>query len=324
MAATLLLVALVAVPRRFAAAVLLSLALIKGVFWTVAIPPLEAPDENSHFAYAQFMAEEGAIPRRGTSVRNLPPYSDELRRAERLLHREADPPGNRPDFGPGAQGLKAGWFAPNVSTRSGGNGSAAGYSPAYYAPASLLYRATAGAIYIRISTMRLWSVALGLLSVWLALLIGRRLFPESEGAALALALGVALQPMFSQQTAVINNDALVIAGGFLCLLVAIRLAERSLRWLPLFGGLALGAALLGKPFGLAMAPVLAFGWLVGWLRTPPARGGRGRSHWPDSVSAWPVPTVCGLPRRQSSAIPHRRCRSSVAPRGHVRCSTTST
>src|SRR5207302_9527448 len=48
-AAALLFVALVAVPRRFAAAALLSLALIKGVLWTVAIPPLEAPDESSHF-----------------------------------------------------------------------------------------------------------------------------------------------------------------------------------------------------------------------------------------------------------------------------------
>ena len=104
MTATLLLVALVAVPRRFSIAALLSLALIKGVFWTVAIPPLQGPDENSHFAYAQFMAEEGGIPRRGTSVRNLPPYSDELRSADRLLHREAEPPGNRPDFGPGVRG----------------------------------------------------------------------------------------------------------------------------------------------------------------------------------------------------------------------------
>jgi hypothetical protein len=117
-----------------------------------------------------------------------------------------------------------------------------------------------------------------LLSVWLALLIGRRLFPESEGAALALALGVTLQPMFSQQTAVINNDALVIAGGFLCLLVAMKLGEpRASPWLPFLGGLAIGTTLLGKPFGLAMAPVLAFGWLVGWLRTHP-----------HTWRAWPV------------------------------------
>jgi len=278
MTATLLLVALVAVPRRLSVAALLSLALIKGVFWTVAMPPLQGPDESSHFAYSQFMAEEGAIPRRGTSVSGLPPYSDELRRAERLLHREADPPGNRPDFGPGSRGADESRFQSRISRRAGGDASAAGYSPVYYAPASLLYRATSGPIYTRISTMRLWSVALGLLSVWLALLIGRRLFPESEGAALALAVGVALQPMFSQQTAVINNDALVIAGGFLCLLVAMKLVEPGAsRWLPLLGGLALGTTLLGKPFGLAMAPVLAFGWLVGWLR----------SH-PRTWKAWPV------------------------------------
>ena len=289
MAATLLLVALVAVPRRLSVAALLSLALIKGVFWTVAMPPLQGPDEDSHFAYAQFMAEEGGIPRRSTNVGNLPPYSDELRSADRLLHREADPPGNRPDFGPGARGADETRFTSGLSRRSGGNGSAAGYSPAYYAPASLLYRVTGSSIYTRISIMRLWSVALGLLSVWLALLIGRRLLPESEGAAVALALGVALQPMFSQQTAVINNDALVIAGSFLCLLVAMKLVEPGAsRWMPLLGGLAVGATLLGKPFGLALAPVVAFGWLVGWLRNHP----RTWKAWPFALARFGLGVGC--------------------------------
>ncbi|TML85455.1 MAG: DUF2142 domain-containing protein [Actinobacteria bacterium] len=308
MTATLLLVALVAVPRRLSVAALLSLALIKGVFWTVAMPPLQGPDESSHFAYSQFMAEEGAIPRRGTSVSGLPPYSDELRRAERLLHREADPPGNRPDFGPGSRGADESRFQSRISRRAGGDASAAGYSPVYYAPASLLYRATSGPIYTRISTMRLWSVALGLLSVWLALLIGRRLFPESEGAALALAVGVALQPMFSQQTAVINNDALVIAGGFLCLLVAMKLVEPGAsRWLPLLGGLALGTTLLGKPFGLAMAPVLAFGWLVGWLRSHP----RTWKAWPVALARFGLGVGVGALRLSGGVVDIARGRARV-------------
>jgi hypothetical protein len=273
-----LLVSLVAAPPRYRVVILLGFCLLKGLLWSITLPPLEGPDEGAHYAYAQFMAEDRAIPRRGASHAGLGPYSPELDRANRLLHRDSPAPGNRPDFGPGTRGADEGRFTSGISRHSGGSGPAAGYSPAYYAPAALLYRAAPGPTYVRIATMRLWSVALGLLSVWLALLIGRRLFPESEGAALALALGVALQPMFSQQTAIINNDALVIAGGCLCLFVAMKLAEpEASRWLPLLGGLALGAALLGKPFGLALAPVVAFGWLVGWLRTTPRT-------W----KAWPV------------------------------------
>jgi hypothetical protein len=74
--------------------------------------------------------------------------------------------------------------------------------------------------------------------------------------------------MLSQQTAIVNNDALVIAGGAWCLLVAVELTRvERWRWWPLVAGLALGVAMLGKPQALVFAPLLAIAWLIGtWRR----------------------------------------------------------
>src|SRR6202041_1130634 len=35
--------------------------------WSILTPPFQAPDEPSHFAYAQILAETGALPRSGAS-----------------------------------------------------------------------------------------------------------------------------------------------------------------------------------------------------------------------------------------------------------------
>jgi 4-amino-4-deoxy-L-arabinose transferase-like glycosyltransferase len=115
--------------------------------------------------------------------------------------------------------------------------------------------------------MRLWSVALGSLTVIGAVLIGRRLFPGRESLALLLGAAIALLPMLSQQTAIVNNDALVIAGGAWCLVAAIELTRpQRWRWLPLASGFVLGVAILGKPQALVWAPVLAIGWAIGGWR----------------------------------------------------------
>lgn len=260
-------VALVSAPRRLAVAALLLLAATKGLLWSIVLPPLEAPDEVAHYAYAEILAEEGRLPS-GSMSGQGGSYGDDLVRARAVLREEAIPPGDRPDFGAGVTGVDQ-----DLLTSLSGDTSewtpAGGYSPLYYAPAALLYDAAPDTVALRIGFMRLWSVALGVMSAWLAFLIGRRLFPRSQGAALALALAVVLQPMFSQATASINNDAAVITLGFLCILAALELARSpDSRWLPLGAGLAVGLAALAKPFGLVLAPLVAAGWLVGQRQRP--------------------------------------------------------
>jgi 4-amino-4-deoxy-L-arabinose transferase-like glycosyltransferase len=157
-----------------------------------------------------------------------------------------------------------------LSAAANGSGAAAGYPPMYYFPAAVLYEVSSGPLLHRIEVMRLWSIALGVVAAWLTLLIGRRLFRGHEAAAIALAVACLVQPELSQQTAVVNNDALVIAAGAACLLAALDLTRpsgRRSRWLCGLAGAALGMAMF-KSFGVVFAPVLLLAWLIGRARTP--------------------------------------------------------
>lgn len=265
-----LVVVLARAPRRLGLALVISFAVVKGVLWSTVLPPLEGPDEHAHFAYAQFMGEQHRIPRRGENQLGIDRnYSEELEVGLRdVFHTTSQWPGNRADFSEAGR-RRAADLLRGTSIDAGGDGAAAGYSPYYYAPAAALYLAAPNDLSDQVAVMRLWSVCLGAVGAWLSVLIGRRLFPRCEPAALALGVAVAAQPMLSQQTAIINNDALVVVAGFACLLVALDLAMPSAhRRLLLLGGLAAGIALATKPFGIAWAPVLAVAWLAGRLRTP--------------------------------------------------------
>jgi hypothetical protein len=267
-----LVVALARAPRRTGLALVIAFAVVKGLLWSTVLPPLEGPDEHAHFAYAQFMGEQHRIPRSGKDQLGIHrTYSEELQVGLRdVFHTTSQWPGNRADFSEVGR-RHAEEVLRGASVDAGGNGAAAGYSPYYYVPAAALYLAAPNDLDDQVAAMRLWSVCLGAVGAWLSLLIGRRLFPRCEPAALGLGMAVAAQPMLSQQTAVINNDALVIVAGFACLLVALDLAMPSAhRRLLVLGGLAAGIALATKPFGIAWAPVLAVAWLAGHLRTPVA------------------------------------------------------
>jgi hypothetical protein len=266
------LVALVAMRGRRAVALLIVLVVAKGALWSAVVPPLESPDEPAHVGYAQFMAEAHRLPKRNVSQLGLPAgqfYSPQLNGLVEALHVESQARGDRPDFLPSGDAgpvIAAG----NASPEANGNGAAAGYPPAYYAPAAVLYKLSPGSLLTRIEVMRWWSIALGAVAAWLTLLIGRRLFPQCEGAAIALAVACAVQPELSQQTATVNNDALVIAGGAACLLAALDLLQPSRRrgrWLCALAGAALGTTMF-KSFGVIFAPVLLVAWIIGRVRTP--------------------------------------------------------
>lgn len=279
------LVGLVAAWRRpMAIALVIVFAVAKGVLWSVVISPMEGPDENSHFAYAQFMAEQHRIPRSNEAQFDIErPYSEQLELGYReSYHQWSQWPGNRPDFSEAGR-RRAAELLEGTSPEAGGHGSAAGYAPYYYAPAAALYWLAPDNLDDQLAWMRLWNVALGAAGAWLSILIGRRLFPGSEPAALALGVAVAAQPMYSQQMAVVNNDGLVIVAGFAALLAALHLAapRASGRWV-LIGALAAGIAIATKQFGAAWALVLPAAWALGRYRTP--RQDR-RPWWRDVVRA---------------------------------------
>jgi len=264
-------VGLALAPWRVALILLVAFAVVKGVLWSVVLPPMLGVDEMAHTAYAQFMAVEHAIPKRDSPANDFGPYSVELETATEIFHQPFVARSDRAGYGSSTNGEA---LADVVDQRqSNGAGAASGYAPTYYAVPAVLEDLSPGTIDVRLGVMRLWSVVLGAVTVLAAALAGRRLFPGRDSCAVLLGVAVALQPMLSQQTAVVNNDALVIAGGALCLLAALALVEpgRS-RWWPLAAGAAVGLTLLGKPLGWAFVPVIGIAWLIGRLRGPQEGG----------------------------------------------------
>ena len=246
--------------KRTLVVVIAALALFRGLVWAASIPQLEAMDEPAHFAYVQYLAEERAIPGKLTDHEW---FSPRLQAAVDDLNVESTPPGDRPSFAPGADSsTEAALNA--LSPRGGGGGPGTMYAPFYYIPAAALYLAAGGNILTQIMLARLWSVLLGVLAAGILVLLGRQLFPRRRAAQWAFVVAGLFQPMIAHQFAIVNNDAWVITAGFAALSVALALAKgrRSAR-LALLAGVIIGAALLGKPFGIACAVPLAVGWVVG-------------------------------------------------------------
>ncbi len=269
-------------PRRWALVLLILFVVSKGLFWSAIIPPLLGPDEGAHFAYAQLIAVNHEIPKRGQPQGPFGAYSHELDVGWFVFHQPSTPaPGNRADFGPGAIVSRAQLEDAARDQNANGSMASAGYTPAYYAVPALIHALTPGTLDVRIGVMRLWSIALGAVTVWASVLIGRRLFPGHDAAALLLGAAVGLQPMLTQQTAIISNDAMIIALGAVCTLIALELASptRS-RWWAAWAGLAFGVAMLAKPLAVAFAPVLFIAWVLGR-----ARGARVGRWWWEAAAA---------------------------------------
>lgn len=246
---------------------LLVLAVAKGLLWSIVVPPLEGVDETSHVAYAQYLGEQGRIPDRGASSSGgLGRISEELEVAIRELHQSALRPTDRPDFGREAR-ITHDALAADLDRRANGDSSAAGYAPHYYVGPALLERLP-GAIDARIGTMRLWSVALGAVAVLLTYALGVRVFPAHPIAATVLGIAVALHPEFSQQTAIVNNDAGVVAATAWCLVLAHDLAQpiRRSRNLVMLAALAAGLAFVTKGFAVGVVPLVGCAWVIGRLR----------------------------------------------------------
>lgn len=261
-------IGLVLTPWRTALVLLVVLAVAKGVLWSVVLPTFQGADEPAHVAYAQYMAETGQIPKRDHPANDLSYLGPELEVGVGVFRQPYVRRSDRPDFGAAAAEDRARLQAAADGERSNsGDGPASGYPPHYYAVPALLDAVVPGTIDVRVGAMRLWSVALGAVAVAAAALAGRRLFPRAPAAALLLGVAVAFHPMFSQQTATVNNDALLLAGGALCVLAALALVEpgRSRWWAPAAGAF-LGLAVLGKPLALAFVPVLLLAWGIGRLR----------------------------------------------------------
>ena len=232
-------------------------ALVQGLFWAVLVPPWQAPDEPSHFAYVQHLYESGTWtpPGRGR------PFSMELTRSLRLLH--ADEIHHDPNctfaFTPEeSRSVKAAVSRPPPASRTlpgeGENG-AGHYPPLYYWAGKAGYGVFAKEDVVhRLFGVRLVSVLFFALAVFFSALAVRELAGGDGPTARTAACFVLLLPMHGFIGSSANCDALLFSVSALLVLACARLLRRGGGWrvhLGIAAVIALGC--ITKPTFVPMA-----------------------------------------------------------------------
>jgi 4-amino-4-deoxy-L-arabinose transferase-like glycosyltransferase len=221
--------------------ILLALALVQGVAWSMMTLPFQGPDEPAHIAYAQHLAETGHGPQ---EFRGRGHVSTELARAEYEINLLPmfGRPAARPTWS-ALRGVSEQLEHIPAAQRKDGSGpnAIAQNPPLYYGYAALAYRLSPDrSVFGRLFALRAASVLLYVLTVALTWLIAAELFGATWVRFLATAV-VALHPKLASLAGVVNPDTLLVTLSTAFILAGLRLLKRG----PSVGRVALVAACAG-------------------------------------------------------------------------------
>ncbi len=251
----------------------LSVGLVQALAWNVALPAFQGPDESSHFAYVQYLAETGHLP---TVTSGPTGYSTEVFKALtwfNLLAITGDV-GGRPAW---SSADLAEWHEieremPRGSRANGsGPDPVATNPPLYYAVMSIPYRMFVWLPLLkRLFVLRLFNALFYLATIALVWLIAGELFGPVRWKQTLAAGVVALEPQLAFMSAVINADNLLIALTTASLLGALRLVTRGPTLTRvLTASLLTAAASLTHGRGLVNIPVLATALVAAFVKYRP-------------------------------------------------------
>jgi 4-amino-4-deoxy-L-arabinose transferase-like glycosyltransferase len=256
---------------------LLAIVVIVGLAWALLVSPWQSPDETTHFAYAQSLAERFALPGSGKSGLSTDQLqADVAVGASQLAFRSTE---IRPDWSKHDESLYLAEAARNPSRSDGGGSNAADSNPPlYYLYADLAYWATYGGnTFDRLYAMRIWGISLLALTVvgtWLLIgeVYGRRRLPQLAGSAV-----VGLVPMETFISTSVNPDALTITLWTFALWLGARVIRRSATPRDAVAlCFVVAAAILAKAVSYALVPAVLLALLIGWSRCKPSeRRARG-------------------------------------------------
>ncbi len=231
------------VPR--AAWVCALVAFLNAACWSVVSPPFEVPDEPSHFAYVQRLAETGRLPSGTEEI--FPPAEHAVLGALHTKNVRFNPSVGTISTPAEQHTLEHTLAEPLSRTGSPQAGVATSQPPLYYALETIPYKlASLGTMLDQLALMRLLSALMGGLTALFAYLFLREALPGAPWAWTVGGLGVALTPLLGLMSGAVNPDALLFAVSaalFYCL-------ARGFR-----GGLTPGLA-------LAIGAVLAIGFMT--------------------------------------------------------------
>jgi hypothetical protein len=186
------------------------LASLSAACWTFVTPPFEAPDEPSHFAYVQLLAETGRLPDSNSGA-----FSQEEVSVMRGLHQNAvewHPEVQATLTAPEQSQIEEDLALPLNRVGSGGAGVAASEPPLYYALATVPYYAGSdGSLFDSLELMRLLSALLAAVTALFVFLFVRECLPGVPWAWTVGGLGAALTPLLGFTSGAVTPEALMYA-----------------------------------------------------------------------------------------------------------------
>jgi 4-amino-4-deoxy-L-arabinose transferase-like glycosyltransferase len=250
------------VPR--AAWVCALVGVLNAVAWGVIVPAFQVSDEQSHYAYVEYLVQEGRPP----AAQEEDTYSSSEQAAlSALRFREMRfQPEEGAVWSAGDQ-LRMEALLAQDSDRGDGNGSATEVGsepPLYYALQAVPYAlASGGTVLDRLQLMRLLSALLAGGTVLFTYLFLREALPGTPEGWTVGALGVAFLPMFTFISSGVNSDALLYTASAALFYTVGRAFRRGLtRGGAIAIGAALGAGLMTKFNALGLVPGTAIALLV--------------------------------------------------------------
>jgi 4-amino-4-deoxy-L-arabinose transferase-like glycosyltransferase len=185
-------------------------AVLNAACWSIVSPPFEIPDEPSHFAYVQRLAETGRLP---SGSKEKFPRAEEAVLDALLYSNVRFSPGVPTISTQAAQRrLERTLAAPLPRTGSPQAGVAASQPPLYYALEVVPYKlASFGTLLDRLALMRLLSALMTGFTALFAFLFLRETLPGAPWAWTVGGLGIALAPLLALMSGAVNPDALLFA-----------------------------------------------------------------------------------------------------------------
>lgn len=250
--------AVLAVRRsRWTVALVGAFALFQALVWAAVIPIFNGMDEYQHVSYIQYLATHNG-PDSGLT-QGQANYSPQLVRAYEASNLFYAWGADRFDY---SQISSLNSQLNQLPERALVRPQVTQYPPGYYLVGALVYKLSPHTGLSQYYDVRLLSVALAVVGALGMAYFARQLFPRRALVATLVSMSALAHPMMAHQSAIINNDILVISASIWALALATRAlnAQRPLRWLA-GAGVVTGIA-MAKPQGILIAAMVALALIV--------------------------------------------------------------
>jgi hypothetical protein len=220
------------------------LAFLHGLVYLALTPPWQAPDEPQHFQYVRFLLEERRLPNSHDETVDTP-LTEAVRQSMIQF-----------DFWT--------WRDRSTAPATLNYRIASVHPPLYYVLAAVALAPFPSLdVTAQLYIVRLFSLTLTALTVWVTYQAMRSLFPDSPALAAAVPLFIALLPMHAFLGSSVNNDTLAELTATAVIWMLIEISRRGFTWQRgAWLVVALAAAMLTKRTVFFLVPLAAITLLI--------------------------------------------------------------